>query len=59
LINAHTARWIILLMPSMTRGAVLGARLSHRVAEENFKRFTLLLVMTSGLLSILTGLGFL
>ncbi len=59
LINAHTVRWIILLMPSMALGAVLGAKLSHRVAEENFRRFTLLLVMASGLLSILTGLGFL
>ena len=59
LINIQTVRWIILLMPSMALGAVLGARLSQRVAEEAFRRFTLLLVMASGILSLLTGLGFL
>ena len=59
LINIQTVRWITLLMPSMALGAVVGARLSRRVAEEPFRRFTLLLVMASGLLSLLTGLDLL
>ncbi|HDI52584.1 MAG TPA: sulfite exporter TauE/SafE family protein [Candidatus Bathyarchaeota archaeon] len=59
LINIQTVRWITFLMPSMALGAVVGARLSRRVAEEPFRRFTLLLVMASGLLSLLTGLDLL
>jgi len=59
LINIQPVRWITSLMPSMALGAAVGARLSRRVAEEPFRRFTLLLVMASGLLSLLTGLGLL
>ena len=59
LITLQTARWITLLTPSMAVGAIVGARLSRRVEEKAFKTLTLLLVMASGLLSIITGLGIL
>ncbi len=43
--------------PAMVGGALLGARLVHRVDEGLFRRITLLLVIASGVYSMLTGLG--
>ncbi|KYH38208.1 MAG: permease [Candidatus Bathyarchaeota archaeon B23] len=59
LLNAVSARWILLLLPSMALGALSGARLSPRVEEETFRRFALLLVLASRLLSLSMGLGLL
>ena len=43
--------------PAMVAGALLGARLLYRVDEGLFRRITLLLVIASGVFSILTGIG--
>jgi hypothetical protein len=48
----------LLAAPAMIAGALLGARLLHRVNEGLFRRITLLLVLASGVLAIVTGLGF-
>lgn len=45
--------------PAMVGGAFLGARLVHRVDEGLFRRITLLLVIASGVYSMLAGLGIL
>jgi uncharacterized membrane protein YfcA len=47
----------LLAAPAMVAGALLGARLLYRVDEGLFRRITLLLVIASGVFSILTGIG--
>jgi uncharacterized protein len=47
----------LLAAPAMVAGALLGARHVHRVNEGLFRRITLLLVIASGVFSIVTGLG--
>jgi uncharacterized membrane protein YfcA len=47
----------LLAAPVMVVGALLGARHVHRVNEGLFRRITLLLVIASGVFSIVTGLG--
>lgn len=46
-----------LAAPAMIAGALIGARLVHRVDERLFRTITLLLVIATGVFSIVTGLG--
>jgi uncharacterized protein len=47
----------LLAVPALIVGALMGARLVHRVPERLFRRITLLLVIASGIFAIITGLG--
>jgi hypothetical protein len=57
LINERSLIWILLLLPSMALGALLGARLSRRIEETVFRRIALLITLASGALSIAIGLS--
>lgn len=47
----------LVLLPGMALGTFMGLRMAHRVPEEKFKKFVLVLVMIFGCMSIASGLG--
>jgi len=46
----------LMLLPGMVLGAFIGTMLVKRVDEDNFKRMVLVLVIVSGLVSMITGI---
>jgi hypothetical protein len=56
LMTATVVTYILLLMPALAIGGVLGIRLAQRFDEGIFRRVTLLMVLATGLLSIASGL---
>jgi uncharacterized protein len=57
LLTSEVLSTALFTVPAMVIGALLGAKLVHRVDEKLFRRITLFLVIASGVFSIVTGLG--
>lgn len=56
LIKAEVLKFTGYLLPALIIGVLIGIKLGNRVKEETFKKFTTILMIIMGLLSIVSGL---
>jgi uncharacterized membrane protein YfcA len=59
LLTGEVINNIILFLPAMIIGALIGIKLSKKVDEKFFKRVVLIILIFSGITAILSGLGIL
>lgn len=56
LITGEVVNYTLYVLPALIIGAFLGVKLGNKVDEHIFRRFTLGLIIATGLLSIITGI---